>query len=431
MQERHPISFFSRAISPRQSALSVYEKELLAIMMAVKQWHYYLITSPFVIRTDQRSLKHLLTQKVTTPLQYKWLAKLIGYDYVIEYKKGRENVAADALSRVQRITLFTTAISQIEPLLFNRILDSQNNVVEVQQVIQKLKEGEILPRFKWNGRWLALENHMAVGGNTELHEEIVKLCHESPMGGHSGVNDTVQRRAKHENVPSPGLLQPLPIPDTIFTDISMDFIGGLPKVKGKDTIFVVVDRLTKYAHFMVLGHPFSAKDVAQVFLDNIYKLHACPNSINSDRDPIFLSSFWTEFLKLQGVSAKLDVADHDVDEMMQDREAAIKVLKQSLIKAQNHMKQQADKHRTERAFESGSWGPTIQDHSNSKEARFSLQPSAVLDQKLVKRRNRAAVKVLVQWKGQTTQDATWEFLDELKLRFPDFSELTSCGQEVG
>ncbi|GKC00794.1 integrase, catalytic region, zinc finger, CCHC-type containing protein [Tanacetum coccineum] len=66
-----------------------------------------------------------------------------------------------------------------------------------------------------------------------------------------------------------------------------------------------------------------------------------------------------------------------------------------------------------------------------KEARFSLQPSAVLDQKLVKRRNRAAMKVLVQWKGQTTQDATWEFLDELKLRFPDFSELTSCGQEVG
>ncbi|GJS00937.1 putative nucleotidyltransferase, ribonuclease H [Tanacetum coccineum] len=276
MQERHPVSFFSRAISPRQSALSVYEKELLAIMMAVKQWHYYLITSLFVIRTDQRSLKHLLTQKVTTPLQHKWLAKLMGYDYVIEYKKGRENVAADALSRVQGITLFTTAISQIEPLLLNRILDSQNNDVEVQQVIQKLKEGEILPRFKWNGRWLAKENRMAVGGNAELREEIVKLCHESPMGGHSGVNATVQRvkglffwkgiskvvrrvirdcdvckRAKHENVPSPGLLQPLPIPDTIFTDISMDFIGGLPKVKGKDMIFVVVDRLTKYAHFMI------------------------------------------------------------------------------------------------------------------------------------------------------------------------------------
>nr|GEY02193.1 Ty3/gypsy retrotransposon protein [Tanacetum cinerariifolium] len=218
----------------------------------------------------------------------------------------------------------------------------------------------------------------------------------------------------------------------------------------------MVDRLMKYAYFMVLGHPFSAKDVAQVFLDNIYKLHGCPNSIISDRDLIFLSSFWTEFLKLQGVSAKLstayhpqtdgqtevvnrclegylrcmvmerpytwikwmslaewDVADQDVDEMMQDQEAAIKVLKQSLIKAQNCR------------------GPPSKIVSILKEARFSLQPSAVLDQKLVKRRNRIAMKVLVQWKGQTTQDATWEFLDELKLRFPDFSELTSCGQEVG
>nr|GFA34121.1 retrotransposon-related protein [Tanacetum cinerariifolium] len=211
--------------------MSVYEKELLAIMMAVKQWHYYLITNPFIIRTDQRSLKHLLMQKVTTPLQHKWLAKLMGYNYVIEYKKGRENVAADALSRVQGTTLFTIAISYIEPLVLDRIMESQNKDVEVQHVIQKLKNEEILPRFKWNGKWLIKENRMVVGGSAELRDEIVKLCHESPMGGHSG----------------------------------------------------------------------------------------------------------------------------DVDELMRDREAAIKVLRQSLLKAQNRMKQQADKHRTERVFEPGSW----------------------------------------------------------------------------
>nr|GEU50407.1 hypothetical protein [Tanacetum cinerariifolium] len=416
MQKRHPVSFFSIAISPRQSALSVYEKELLAIIMAVKQWHYYLITSPFVIRTDQRSLKHLLTQKVTTPLQHKWLAKLMGYDYVIAYKKGRENVVADALSQVQGITLFTTAISQIEPLLLNRILDSQNNDVE--------------------------ENRMAVGGNAELREEIVKLCHESPMGGHSEVNATVQRVkglffwkgiskvvrrvirdcdvckwAKHENVPSPGLLQPLPIPDTIFTDISMDFIGGLPKVKGKDTIFVVVDRLTKYAHFMVLGHP---SDILELVLDGVFKASR---------------GVGQAVYGLPSVDGRT-YRDQDVDEIMQDREAAIKVLKQSLIKAQNRnvtyrldLPDDAQIHpvfHVSLLKEAG--GPPSKIVSILKEARFSLQPSAVLDQKLVKRRNRAAMKVLVQWKGQTTQDATWEFLDELKLRFPDFSELTSCGQ---
>ena len=115
-------------------------------------------------------------------------------------------------------------------------------------------------------------------------------------------------RAKHENVASPSLVELLPIPDTIFTDISMDFIGGLPKVKGRDTIFVVVDPLTKYSHFMVLSHPYSDNEIAQVFLGNVYKLHGFPSSIISDCDLIFLISFWKEFLALQGVAANLSTA---------------------------------------------------------------------------------------------------------------------------
>lgn len=87
----HPIAFISKALSLRQQALPVYEKELLAILMVVKQWHHFLIVKHFVIKTDQQSLKHLLDQKMTTPLQQTWLAKLMGYDYEICYKKGVEN----------------------------------------------------------------------------------------------------------------------------------------------------------------------------------------------------------------------------------------------------------------------------------------------------------------------------------------------------
>ncbi|KAJ0890196.1 putative nucleotidyltransferase, Ribonuclease H [Helianthus annuus] len=90
----------------------------------------------------------------------------------------------------------------------------------------------------------------------------------------------------------------------------MDFITGLPKSKGKDVILVVVDRLTKYGHFISLHHPFSAVQVAQVMLDNIFKLHGCPMTIVSDRDPIFMSLFWKEFLKLQGIDQALSTAYH-------------------------------------------------------------------------------------------------------------------------
>lgn len=90
----------------------------------------------------------------------------------------------------------------------------------------------------------------------------------------------------------------------------MDFIDGLPSSLGKSVIFVVVDLLTKAAHFMTLQHPYTALTVAQAFLDNVFKLHGCPKSIVSDRDLVFLSDFWKELFALQGASLKFSSAYH-------------------------------------------------------------------------------------------------------------------------
>lgn len=91
---------------------------------------------------------------------------------------------------------------------------------------------------------------------------------------------------------TPDLLQLLPIPTDIFTDISMDFIFELPQSQGKNVIYVVVDRLMKYAHFMALTHPYLVATDTQRFLDNIYCLHGLPQTLVSDSDPVFINTFW-------------------------------------------------------------------------------------------------------------------------------------------
>ncbi len=90
----------------------------------------------------------------------------------------------------------------------------------------------------------------------------------------------------------------------------MDFIDGLQNSRGKTTIFVVVDRLSKYVHFIAISHPYMAVSIAQVFFKNSFKLHGMPKSIVCDRDPAFTSHFWIELFRLQGTSFNFSSVYH-------------------------------------------------------------------------------------------------------------------------
>ena len=100
------------------------------------------------------------------------------------------------------------------------------------------------------------------------------------------------------------------MPSAPFIDISIDFIEGLPKLEGKEVIFAVVDRFGKYTHLMAISYPYSVIIVAKVFMENIYKLHGMQATIVSDRNNVFLSQFWKELFKQQGVNLQYSTAYH-------------------------------------------------------------------------------------------------------------------------
>jgi hypothetical protein len=316
MQQGQPIAYLSKALGEKHKHMSIYEKEFLALIMAVEKWRPYLQRQEFQILTDHRSLSYLNEQNLHSEMQRKAMTRLMGLQFKIIYRKGKENLAADALSRVAHM-MALQAVSQVQPQWIQEVLNSYATDPHAQQLLAQLAltspnaQGYVLDRGLIRKGPL-----IWIGHNTALQTKLIAAFHSTAIGGHSGVNATYHRlkklflwkgmktdvdtyvkqcsicqHTKHSHSHPAGLLQPLPIPAGVWQDLSMDFVEGLPKSDGYTVIMVVVDRLTKFAHFIPLKHPYTASSVAQLFLDHIVKLYGRPRSIVSDRDKIFVSSF--------------------------------------------------------------------------------------------------------------------------------------------
>lgn len=245
------------------------------------------------------------------------MSKLVGLQFSFKYRRGVDNGAADALSRVGHL-LALDALSICQPQWLQEVANSYETDADAQDLLQRLaicspdKHG-----YELRQGIIRFHDKLWIGTNTALQTKPVNAFHASAVGGHSGVTATYQRvkkrfawhglkqvvedfvrqcavcqHAKHEHIKTCGLLQPLPVPTEPWHDLTMDFIGGLPAPEGYEVIMVVVDRFTKYAHFVPLRHPFTAATVARAFWDNIIKLHGVPHSIVSDRDRIYTSNIW-------------------------------------------------------------------------------------------------------------------------------------------
>jgi hypothetical protein len=209
---------------------------------------------------------------------------------------------------------------------------------QAQQLITELSVTETHSNtdgFSLRDGLLCLNNRIWVGVNELAQHHILQALHNSVVGGYSGLCATYERvkqffawpklkhsvqqfvagcsvrqQAKPEHVKAPGMLQPLPIPSNPWEMISLNFVEGLPKSHKYDVILVVVDRFSKYGHFLPLSHPFTALQVAQLFINNIYRLHGLPQIIVSDRDRIFTSTLWRELIRLSDTALHMSSSYH-------------------------------------------------------------------------------------------------------------------------
>jgi hypothetical protein len=310
MQNDHPIAFLSKALGPRHLGLSTYEKESLAIMLAVDHWRSYLQHAEFFIRTDHRSLSFFDEQRLTTPWQHKALTKLLGLQYRIIYKKGVDNNAADALSRCpipESVAL--SALSVCVPEWTQEVIEGYHQDPDSASKVQTLCiNNSAIPDFTIKNGLLYFKGRMWIGNNVPVQQKILANLHTAAIGGHSGITVAYHRirqlfawtslradvakfvqhcdvcqKAKVEHVKYPGALQPLPVLEQSWQIVSLDFIEGLPRSSTFNCILVVVDKFSRYVHFVALAHPFTALDIAEAYMQHIHRLHGLPEALISDR----------------------------------------------------------------------------------------------------------------------------------------------------
>lgn len=305
----HPVAFFSRKLLPAELNYTVHDKELLAIVNALKHWRHYLVGSHHIIDifSDHKNLTFFQTRRLLKQRHARWSEILSEFNFRLCYRPGKLNTVADALSRR------------------SDFIEEGDNLTSKQELL-------LLPESQFQ------EVHTVDINDNLTHEEkieILKSRHDNITAGHPGRWKTYQAIRKDFNWPGLkkmvfdyvdgceicqrnkssrhkpyGLLEPLPIGERPWGSLSMDFVVKLPESHGNDSILVVTCRMTKMAHFIACKESITSEELTKIFISNIVKYHGLPDYIVSDRGPVFTSAFWNTLLKSLNIKSQKSTAFH-------------------------------------------------------------------------------------------------------------------------
>ncbi|GJR21893.1 putative reverse transcriptase domain-containing protein [Tanacetum coccineum] len=308
MQNEKVIAYASRQLKIHEKNYTTHDLELGAVVFALKMWRHYLYGIRCTVFTNHKSLQHILDQKELNMRQRRWLELLTDYDCNIRYHSGKANVVADALSRKERSKplSFQALVMTMGLNLPKKILEAQTEALKPENLNAEDVGGMLrkdLPKEKLEPRetptLVMHESHKSKYsihlGSDKMYQDLKQLYWWPNMKANiatyvSKCLACAKVKAEHQK-PSGLLVQP-EIPKWKWEKITMDFVTKLLKTaNGYDTIWVIVDRLTKSAYFLPMRENDPIERLMKLYMKEVVTKHGVPVSIISDRDGRFTSVF--------------------------------------------------------------------------------------------------------------------------------------------